>query len=321
VLAIGVWWLPAVVGGGGWALAVPLAVGSASYIIVAVLSGTMYGLELWSVVGFMIGVDGALRLLGVVLALAAGAGTVGLFWAVIVPFPMTPLILWLFVRRRIVGKTELDVARGRLTWNVGRTIIASAATGLLISGFPLLLAATSPHVSKEELAAVNLSINLIRAPLVIVVLSLQSYLVVRFRKSTSTALRQFVWLSTLIAGATVLLAAGAWVLGPFILAWFGPEYRLDGWTIAALVGASGLLGILCVSGPLALGLSQHTSYVAGWVVSAAVSVIVLVMPGQLIPRMLIALAVGPAIGIVVHTLSVVVVSRRRRAAGASVPSA
>jgi hypothetical protein len=321
VLLTGVWWLPAVVGGDGWALTFPLALGTASYIIVAVLSGTMYGLELWSVVAFMIGVDGLLRLVGVVVALAVGAGTVGLFWAVIVPFPLTPLALWFFVRGRIIGKTELDVARGRLTWNVGRTIIASAATGLLISGFPLLLAATSPHATRGELAAVNLSINLIRAPLVIVVLSLQSYLVVRFRKSASTAVRQFVRLSTLIAGATLLLGAAAWALGPVVLAWFGPEYELDGWTIAALVGASGLLGILCVSGPLALGLSQHTSYVAGWVTAATVSVLVLVFPGELIPRMLIALAAGPAIGIVVHTLTVAVVSHRRRASGASVPSA
>jgi hypothetical protein len=317
ILLSGVWWLPAVVGGNGWALAVPLGVGAASYIVVAVLSGTMNGLELWTAVGLMIGVDGVLRLVGVGIALALGAGTVGLFWAVIIPFPLTPLILWFFVRSRIVGKTELDVARGRLTWNVLRTIIASAATGVLISGFPLLLAATSPHATKEQLAAVNLSINLIRAPLVIVVLSLQSYLVVRFRKSVSTAFAQFLRLATLIACVTVVLSAVAWVLGPIALAWFGHEYALDGWTIAALVGASGLLGILCVSGPLALGLSHHGVYVAGWAVAALASVLVLLVPGALVPRMLVSLAVGPAFGVIVHTVGVTVMTRRRHARGAS----
>jgi hypothetical protein len=312
ILVSGIWWLPVVVGGDGWALTVPLAVGAASYIIVAVLSGTMYGLELWSVVAFMIGVDGVLRLLGVIMALAAGAGTVGLFWAVIIPFPLTPLILWLFVRRRIVGKTELDVARGRLTWNVGRTIIASAATGLLISGFPLLLAATSPHAGKEELAAVNLSINLIRAPLVIVVLSLQSYLVVHFRKSGGLALRQFIRLAILIAGVTALLAAAAWALGPVVLGWFGHAYVLDRWTVAALVGASGLLAILCVSGSLTLALSRHSVYVGGWVVAAVASVLVLMIPGALVPRMLVSLAIGPAIGVMVHTIGAATLTSRHR---------
>lgn len=319
ILLSGVWWLPAVVGGNGWALAVPLSIGAASYVVVAVLCGTMYGLELWAVVGMMIGADGVLRLIGVGVALALGAGTIGLFWAVIVPFPLTPPILWFFVRKRIVGKSELDVARGRLTWNVLRTIVASAATGVLISGFPLLLAATSPLATKQDLAAVNLSINLIRAPLVIVVLSLQSYLVVRFRNSAGAAFGQFVRLVLLIASVTVILSAAAWALGPVVLGWFGHAYMLDGWTVAALVGASGLLGILCVSGPLALGLSRHGVYVAGWVIAALASVLCLVGPGALVPRMLVSLAVGPAIGVVVHTLGVVV-ARRHQARGASLGS-
>jgi hypothetical protein len=313
ILLSGSWWLPAVVGGNGWAFSAPLALGTASYVVVAVLCGTMYGLELWTVVALMIGVDGLLRLIGVGVALLLGTGTVGLFWAVIVPFPLTPLILWAFVRTRIVGKSELDVASMRLTWNVLRTIAASAATGVLISGFPLLLAATSPLATKHDLAAVNLSINLIRAPLVIVVLSLQSYFVVRFRNSVDSAFSQFLKLALLVAGATLVLASVAWGLAPVVLGWFGNAYVLDGWTVAALVAASGLLGILCVSGPLALGLSQHGVYVAGWVIAAVASVLVLLVPGPLVPRMLLALMAGPAIGVFVHTLGVLTLARRSQA--------
>jgi hypothetical protein len=316
VLLSASWWLPAVVGGNRWALSVPLALGAASYVVVAVLSGTMYGLELWTVAALMIGVDGVLRLIGVGVALLLGVGTVGLFWAVIVPFPLTPLILWAFVRTRIAGKSELDVARGRLSWNVIRTIVASAATGLLISGFPLLLAATSPLATKHDLAAVNLSINLIRAPLVIVVLSLQSYFVVRFRESAGAAFGQFLKLALTIAGLTAILAVVAWAIAPVVLGWFGHSYVLSGWTVAALVAASGLLGILCVSGPLALGLAQHGVYVAGWVIAAGASVVVLLIPGTLVPRMLVALTIGPVIGVLVHIFGVII-TRRRQARGAS----
>jgi hypothetical protein len=190
---------------------------------------------------------------------------------------------------------------------------------VLISGFPLLLAATSPLATRQDLAAVNLSINLIRAPLVIVVLSLQSYLVVRFRNSAGAAFGQFLRLVLLIASGTVILAAAAWALGPVVLGWFGHTYVLDGWTVAALVGASGLLGILCVSGPLALGLSHHGIYVGGWVVAAVSSVLVLAMPGALVPRMLVSLAIGPAIGVMVHALGVAI-ARRHQPRGASLGS-
>jgi hypothetical protein len=182
----------------------------------------------------------------------------------------------------------------------------------LISGFPLLLAATSPFAGKQDLAAANLSINLIRAPLVVVVLSLQSYLVVRFRKAAGAAFGQFVRLALLVALVTVVLSAAAWTLGPVVLGWFGHAYVLDGWTVAAIVGASGLLGILCVSGPLALGLSYHGVYVAGWVIAAATSLLILTVPGALIPRMLVSLAVGPALGVMVHTLGVLIVARCRQ---------
>jgi hypothetical protein len=151
---------------------------------------------------------------------------------------------------------------------------------------------------------------------VIVVLSLQSYFVVQFRNSAGSAFAQFLRLALAIAGVTVVLAAAAWALAPLVLGWFGHSYVLDGWTVAALVAASGLLGILCVSGPLALGLSQHGVYVAGWVIAAVVSVLVLLVPGELVPRMLLSLAIGPAIGVFVHTFGVVVM-RRRQARGAS----
>ncbi|WP_308468137.1 hypothetical protein [Rathayibacter soli] len=319
ILITGIWWLPAVVGGNGWALAVPLAIGTASYILVAVLCGTMYGLELWKLVGLMIGVDGVLRLLGVVVALLLGAGTVGLFWAVVLPFPLTPFALWFFVRKSIVKKSELDVAAPALTWNVLRTIVASAATGVLISGYPLLLAATSPSTPKHELATVNLSINLIRAPLVIVVLSLQSYLVVRFRTAAGAALSMFLKVAGMIIATTIVLSALAWLLGPFLLGLFGRGYVLDGWVVAALVGASGMLGVLCVSGPLALGLSQHGVYVTGWVLAAVTSILLLLVPGELVPRMLISLAVGPVVGVATHVVGVVRGTRKPQSLERSLP--
>jgi hypothetical protein len=300
IIATAPLWKDAVFAGSSWTFVLPLAVGAASYVVVAVLCGTMYGLELWRAISLMIGIDGVLRLLAVLIVLAFTSEVSALVWAVVLPFPLTPLLLWFFMRRGVAGRSELDVGYPELGWNVLRTVAAAAALGVLISGFPLVLTALSPEAPLEELGASLAAMNLIRAPLVIVVLSLQSFFVVRFRNAPEHAGALFARLALLIAGVTVVAAALAWIVGPPVLAWFGRDYSLDGTVVAGLVATSGVLAVMCVSGPLTLSRSQHGVFTAGWIVAAAVSVLMLLIPGELAPRMLLSLALGPMLGIVVH---------------------
>ncbi len=313
IIATAPLWMGAIFAGNGWMFVLPLAVGAASYVVVAVLSGTLYGLELWRAISLMIGVDGVLRLLAVLVVLMFTQDIGVLVWAVVVPFPLTPLVLWLFLRRSVVGRSELDVGYRALTWNVARTVVAAAALGLLISGYPLVLTAMSPEAPRAELGASLAAINLIRAPLVIVVLSLQSYFVIRFRKAPNHAWALFVRLAALILAVTVVAAAVAWFVGPPVLAWLGRDYSLDGVVVAGLVATSGVLAVLCVSGPLALARSEHGVFTAGWVVAAVATIVALLLPGDLAPRMLFSLAIGPTIGVIVHVVGLAVRERSSKA--------
>lgn len=293
-------WNGPVFGDTGWTYVFPLAVGAASYVVVAVLCGTMYGLELWRSISLMISLDGILRLVGVLVLLALAPDNRMLAWAVVLPFPLTPLLLWLFVRRGIAGRSELDVGYRELVRNALGTVAAAAALGILVSGFPLVLSALSPDASRVELGASLAAINLIRAPLVIVVLSLQSYFVVRFRTEPTRANALFVRLTVAIGAVTIVVAALAWIIGPPLLALLGRDYSLSGPFLAGLVATSGVLAVLCVSGTLTLARSQHGVFTAGWIFAAVATVLALLIPGDLAPRMLVALAIGPTLGILVH---------------------
>jgi hypothetical protein len=238
---------------------------------------------------------------------------VALAWAIAAPFPLTLIALWPLVRRSIVGRSQLDVDYRTLTWNVTRTIVAAASTGVMVSGFPLLLGVTSQTQPKEIVGLFILTITLTRAPLIVVAISLQSYFIVSFRDNAEHFWRQFLRLQAFIAGAGLVLALAGWLLGPAVFAFLFPgALRPEGAFIAVLVLSSALVGALCVSAPAVLARSQHFVYSAGWVVAATVTVIALLLPLDFTTRTLLALLSGPVAGLIIHAVYLVVAVRRER---------
>ena len=57
-------------------------------------------------------------------------------------------------------------------------------------------------------------------------------------------------------------------------------------------------------------MNQHRIYLAGWVVAAVVTLgLAFLLPAPLVPRAVVALAVGPVCGFVVHMVGVSMASR------------
>lgn len=292
--------LPALLGAQARGAVIPLAIGAGAYVVVAVLTGLLYGLSSWRLIAFSIAADGVLRLLLVLVALALHVDLAGLFYAVALPFPVIPIVVLAIGSGRIRGRARLDVAVPALTWNATRAVLASGASALLISGFPLVLAITSIGVPKASLASVNLAISLARAPLVTVVLALQSLLIVRFRDARGSVRRVFTLAAVALIFVAALVGIIAALLGPWLLGLFGGGYHLDGWFIGVLVFSSGLLGVLCMTGTLAMARNRHTAYLWGWVTAAAVTILALLLPLSIEPRVCIALIVGSVAGSGVH---------------------
>lgn len=292
----------------GWALVVPLAIGTACYVPLAVLAGSLYGVGHWKAVFALIAIEGLLRLVLVGIALAFFPGMVPLAWAVAIPFPATVLVVWPMARGRIVGKTQLDVTLPRLTWNVARTTVAAASMGLMVSGFPLVLSLTSPDVGATTLGLVVLAATLTRAPLIVVGMALQSFLIVFFRAHSADFWRTLLRLEAVVLGLGAILAVLAYLVGPWVFeVVYEGRAAPEAWLLATLVASSALVGALCVSAPAVLSRNAHAAFTAGWVAAALSTVICLLLPLEFLERTVLALLIGPAVGVLLHAVYLAVV--------------
>ncbi len=285
----------------GWLLLLPLVVGSASYVLVAVLAGSLYGITQWRSVALLISADGIVRLLLSGITLSFTKEIVVLSWAVALPFPLVIALLWPAVRRSLVNRTELDVNYRALSWNVARTVLASMSTALLVSGLPLVLGVAAAGVDRSFLGELLFAITLARAPLIVIVISLQSYFLMQFRNHPENRGRFFLRIQSVIAGGAIVLGFLGWWLGPwaFVIVTGRPTQK-DGPFIAVLVLSSALVGSLCLSAPAVLARGQHFIYSLGWSVAAVVTIVAFIPPWDLLTRITVALLAGPVAGLLVH---------------------
>ena len=106
----------------------------------------------------------------------------------------------------------------------------------------------------------------------------------------------------------VLLVLSAWmdavlgaVIGPPLLsALFGSAYQVEPLTVAALVLAATAIAWLYVTGPATLARHLHTPYSLGWAIAAVVAIGCLALPLPLEAKAVLALLVGPLVGVVIH---------------------
>jgi O-antigen/teichoic acid export membrane protein len=285
----------------GWALVWPLAVGAASFVLVAVVSGTFYGIGAWRVLSGIIVLDPALRLAGLVGGLLFTRDVVVLAWLVALPIPATVLILSPWLRSTLRGRTRIDVGYQRLIWNSGRVVVAAAALSLMVSGFPFVIGVTSHGEDASKVGLLILSITLSRAPLVVTAMALQSFLVVHFRDLRTSIGKSFLRIQGIVLAATIAIGSGAWLLGPWIFVLLFPKNPApEAWLLAVLVLSSALVASMCISAAALLARSQHLAFSLGWVTAAVVTVGCELAPTDLVSRTLLALLVGPMVGLIVH---------------------
>lgn len=289
-----------------WALVGALAVGIGSYTWVAAFSGILYGLGLWRAIAMTTIIDACLRLVLVVAVSVVEPSTALLAWAVVLPFPLTGLVMWLVMRSRIVGRYTLDVRARRLVRNSAVTVLAAIGTGVMTSGLPMIIGATARAEPPDEVGRLVFVITLTRAPVVTVLIALQSFLTVRFRENPTGVSAAVLRLQVLLLGTTLLVGAAAYVFEPAILtAVWGPAYAVSAAVCALVALTAGLTGGMVISGAALLAQNRHTLVLAGWMLSALVLTAVLLLPLDFESRVMLALAAGPAAGLALHLVVLV----------------
>ncbi|THG36065.1 hypothetical protein E6C70_00525 [Glaciibacter flavus] len=289
------------------ALVWPLALGAAVSVLVAVLTGTAYGTKQWPIVFLVVVVEALVRVVGIALGLVWTNSVVDLAWLVVLPFAVALLITLPIALWTRTASLHFDVGYRDLSWNVARTVAAAASMGLLVSGFPFILAATSRTVSASELGLLVLVATLVRAPLIVTAMALQSYLIVFFRDHRAPLLRSVVRLEALVISLAIALGALGWLIGPVVFTLLFPNQAVpSGGLVGVLVLSSGLVAALCVSAPAVLALGRHGVFTAGWLVAAFSTVACLLLPMAFLDRAVLALVLGPVAGLVVHSAYLVI---------------
>jgi hypothetical protein len=297
----------------GWGLVWPLVVGAAAYVGEALVFGSLYGLGAWTTLVWIISAESLIRLTAIIIVLDLTSSVEALAWAVALPIPLALCLTVRGIRRAFSAGMRLDVGIRRLVWNLARTIVAAASMGVLVSGLPLVMAMTSPDEPSASLGRMIGAATLTRAPIVVVGVALQAYLIVQFKGSGSQTLKHVSRLTAGLLGVAVALAALAFVLGPAVFGWLFPNEQVPtGVLLAALVASSALVGVLCLTGPAVLASGRHFAYGLGWLLTAVATVVVLATPAPFETRVLVALLVAPVVGIAVHFAVLLVDHRRAR---------
>ena len=301
-----------------------MAVGVFLYALQATMSGVTAGEDRWYLFAAVGGLESAGRLILMLAAALMIPSLAGLEVATVVPMGLWLILAFVTVSGRRLWVARADVPAGRLITNILWSFLSSAAAAVLMMGFPNVLKASGAAESEPVvLGTLILAISITRSPIMIPLQAFQGVAVSAFLKQRHRPVAAFIKPAAAVVAVGAVGALAAYLVGPLLFRLIYPpaagaesayEAAASGITLGALVFASALLALMTLSGNMALAVNQHRIYLAGWVVAAAVTLsLAFLVPAPLVPRAIVALAVGPVCGFVVHMVGVALASRTEEA--------
>lgn len=292
-----------------------MAVGVFLYALQATMSGVTAGEDRWYFFAAVGGLESAGRLILMLAAALMIPSLAGLEVATVVPMGLWLILAFVTVSGRRLWVARADVPARRLSLNILWSFLSSAAAAVLMMGFPNVLKASGAAESEPVvLGTLILAISITRSPIMIPLQAFQGVAVSAFLKQRHRPVAAFIKPAAAVVAVGAAGALAAYLVGPLLFRLIYPpaagaesayEAAASGITLGALVFASALLALMTLSGNMALAVNQHRIYLAGWVVAAAVTLsLAFLVPASLVPRAIVALAVGPVCGFVVHMVGV-----------------
>lgn len=305
-------WAGAVLGPQPWAAVAVVALGTVAFAGHSAVAGTLAGRGRWAPYAVLVGAEALVRLLLVAVAALAVAGT-GLPTAVRVAAG-AGATTWLLLSILPVFRGAWDerAESAGLLGGAAHAMVGTASSAALVVGFPVLLRVTTdPEVFGTSAAPLLLAVVLTRAPLLIPLNAYQGVAITYFlnHRGAGPLLR----LGGMVLGVGIVGAAAAALVGPWFMDVLFPSgYGVEPLVLGGLTLTAAFLGLLTLSGAATLALGGHRAYAVGWVVATACSGVALLMPGSIEARVVLALAVGPLVGVLVHGIWVRSALRGRR---------
>ena len=297
-----------------------MAVGVFLYALQATISGVAAGEDRWYLFATVGGLESAGRLLLMLAVALLIPSLAGLEVATVIPMGLWLILALVTFSGRRLWVARADVPAGRLTVNILWSFLSSAAAAMLMMGFPNVLKASGAAESEPVvLGTLILAISITRSPIMIPLQAFQGVAVSAFLKQRHRPVAAFIKPAAAVVAVGAAGALAAYLVGPLLFRLIYPpaagtesayEAAASGLSLGALVFASALLALMTLSGNMALAVNQHRIYLAGWVVAAVVTLgLAFLLPAPLVPRAVVALAIGPVCGFVVHMVGVSMASR------------
>ena len=311
-----IWWSDAAFGPGHRQLGLLAGLGCAGYAITCVFGGALAGAGRWTAFAALLIVEGLVRAGAVCLAMLTSPHVEMVAWVVVATYPVTVVFVFIFVVRRGAPEARVSSTFGQLWSNTSQTMAASAGVGALITGFPFAISTLARDESRATVGAITLALMLTRAPLLVPLTGMQSFLVSTFVRSDERRLWHVLTrLLMVIAVVAVVLAALAGLVGaPVLTTVFGEDFSVRPAVLATLVGSSGCVAAMAVAAPALIARRSLAANALAWIVASATAIAVLATaPWSLGWRTAASLSVGPAVGLVVQLVALGRATSRERA--------
>ncbi|WP_145978579.1 hypothetical protein [Granulicoccus phenolivorans] len=311
VVVSAIWWGGRLVPTTSPLIVLVIAVSAISYAAHTNIAGALAGLKIWGPFAGMLGGEAIFRLVLVLVAGLALGGLWPLEIAVVIPFALWLVFLAASPGVRQAAAARADVGLAQLLRNNAMALVTSASAAALLTGFPALLRLTSPDAPAPLLAGTILAISLTRSPIMIPLQAFQGVAVSAFTEARGNRLKALAKPLALLGAIGLVGAILAALLGPWLLALiWGPAYQITWWTFGGLMLAAVAIAWLTLTGTATIALSAHRAYAGGWALAAVVSLGLLFLPLSVEVRSIVALIVGPTLGVITHLIAIAAIDRR-----------
>lgn len=294
------WSVPAL-GAGSWPVVVAICVAAPAFAGQSAMVGALTSHRSWRVYSALVSSEATVRLLVVVLVVLVGATTHGLEIACSAAAAVWIVFVVVSSTARRAARATGDGDNRQFLNGAGHAMVAAASSAVLVVGFPVLLRLTTSSHEWTTTAPLLLAISLTRAPLIMPLNAYQGVAITHFLSEQHRGIAVLLRPAAAVAGVGALGAAGAYLVGPFIMVtFFGPAYHVSGLLLAGLTLAAACLALLTLTGSAVLASGRHRVYALGWFLASVASVALLMIDLPLGSRVVLSLCVGPLLGIGIH---------------------
>ncbi|MGL4305198.1 MAG: lipopolysaccharide biosynthesis protein [Mycobacteriaceae bacterium] len=283
-----------------WLSVALLSMGLCGFCTHTSIMGSLAGVDRWKQYSTLMAVDAGFRLAVALGSVVCGWAIGGFLWATVAGSFSWLLVLIFSEKTRSTFQLKADVDVLGYLRGAMHTVSASAASAVLIMGFPVLLRITSADLDAQA-GVIILAVTLTRAPLLVPLTTFQGAVISYFLDRPNNKLHALLLPGAGIFTIGSLGIIAAATVGPWLFRTaFGDQYQSSPALLAGLTVGALLIAVLTLTSSATVAAAEHRWYSAGWWVATTVSLVMLFLPWAVEMRTVSALTVGPALGIVVH---------------------